>query len=115
MEPRPYLFIEPSRAKVERTPGVVLLEFGADWCGFSQAAQLSIGETLARYSSVQHIKVADGPGQPLGRSYGVRLWPTLIVLKDGKELDRLVRPEDRRALSALLAAAVETVTRSHTG
>ena len=30
--------------------------------------------------------------RPLGRSYRVKLWPTLVLLKDGQELARLVRP-----------------------
>jgi thioredoxin 1 len=39
------------------------------------------------------MKVADGRGRPLGRSYRVKLWPTLIFLKDGQEITRVVRPE----------------------
>jgi thioredoxin 1 len=36
--------------------------------------------------------VGDASGKPLGRSFGVRLWPTLVFLKDGREAARLVRP-----------------------
>jgi thioredoxin 1 len=38
------------------------------------------------------MKVEDGQGRPLGRSFRVKLWPTLIFLRDGKEIARLVRP-----------------------
>ena len=41
---------------------------------------------------MQHIKVEDGSGQPLGRSFGIKLWPTMVFLKDGREVARLVRP-----------------------
>jgi thioredoxin 1 len=61
---------------------------------------------------VQHIKVADGRGQPLGRSFRVKLWPTLIVLRDGQEVGRLVRPSGRRAISELLSAAAAPVAQS---
>ena len=52
---------------------------------------------------MQHIKVEDGPGQPLGRSYRVKLWPTLIFLRDGQEVARLVRPQGRAEIDEALA------------
>lgn len=59
---------------------------------------------------MQHIKVEDGPGQPLGRRrYRVKLWPTLVFLRDGAEVARLVRPQAvqdiRQALSMLKTAS----------
>ncbi|MNW17665.1 hypothetical protein D3C71_2169300 [compost metagenome] len=45
----------------------------------------------------------DGPGKPLGRSYRIKLWPTLVVLKDGQEVARVVRPTDAAAIAAALA------------
>ena len=33
-------------------------------------------------------------GKRLGRTFGVKLWPTLIVMVDGHEAARLVRPHD---------------------
>ena len=43
---------------------------------------------------MRHIKVEDGSGRPLGRSFRIKLWPTLVFLRDGKEVARLVRPTD---------------------
>jgi len=47
---------------------------------------------------VRHIKIEDGPGRPLGRSFGVKLWPTLVFLKNGEELGRVTRPQDANGL-----------------
>ena len=44
----------------------------------------------------------DGPGQPLGRSYRVKLWPTLVFLRDGQEVARLVRPQDAQEIADAL-------------
>lgn len=85
---------EPGRDDVDGWPGPAVLEFGASWCGFCQGAQPDIEAALGDYPDVKHVKVADGPGRPLGRSYRVKLWPTLIFLRDGKEVARAVRPED---------------------
>jgi thioredoxin 1 len=54
---------------------------------------------------VRHLKIEDGPGRRLGRSFRVKLWPTLIVFKDGQELARLVRPATAAALDEALALA----------
>lgn len=87
--------------------GETVLEFGADWCGICQAAKPLVAEALAQRPHVQHLMIADGRGKALGRSFGVKLWPTLVFLKDGRELARVVRPstsgEVERALAQLFA------------
>lgn len=93
----------PDRAEVDATPGLLLLEFGANWCGHCQAAQPSVREALAGHPTLVHRKIEDGPGRRLGRSFRVKLWPTLILLRDGQEIGRVVRPLATRELSELLA------------
>jgi thioredoxin 1 len=102
---QPYEDPGPTRNEVDAWTGSAVLEFGADWCGYCQGAQPAITAALAEFPAVRHVKVADGKGKPLGRSFAVKLWPTLIFLKDGKEVARTVRPggegEVRRGLEAL--------------
>ncbi|WP_342315128.1 thioredoxin family protein [Lysobacter sp. FW306-1B-D06B] len=102
---RTYTDDEPARAQVDAWAGVSVLEFGTNWCGYCTGAQPFIEAVLAPRDDVRHVKVEDGPGRPLGRSYRVKLWPTLIVLRDGEEVARLVRPshadEIRQALDAI--------------
>jgi thioredoxin 1 len=52
---------------------------------------------------MRHLKIADASGRRLGRSYGVKLWPTLVFLRDGREIERLVRPHDQAEIDAALA------------
>ncbi|RDK82927.1 UNVERIFIED_ORG: thioredoxin 1 [Idiomarina abyssalis] len=72
--------------------GDVVLEFGAPWCGHCQAASSAIKEAVTEHSGLRHIKIYDGKGKPLGRAFKVKLWPTLILLHNGNEVARLVRP-----------------------
>ena len=88
-------FTEPTRAEVDALAGATLLEFGASWCGWCLRAQPLIAGALADHPGIRHIKVEDGSGRPLGRSFRVKLWPTLVFMKDGQELARLVRPNSQ--------------------
>ena len=81
----------PTMEQVSDMKGDAILEFGTPWCGHCQAAQAAVREVLTEHV-LPHIKVYDGKGKPLGRAFGVKLWPTLILLHDGKEVARLVRP-----------------------
>ncbi len=105
---KPYDPTQPERAAVDAMPGAVALEFGTDWCGFCKGAAPLITAALEAQPAVTHFKVEDGPGRALGRSFRVKLWPTVIVLKDGKELARVVRPADSAELGEALALAAST-------
>ena len=87
-----YAPTEPSRAEVDALAGATVIEFGTNWCGWCRAAQPLIGAAFASHPDVRHIKVEDGPGRPLGRSFRVKLWPTLVFMKDGQEVARVTRP-----------------------
>ena len=98
----PYADIEPTRADIDALPGATLLEFGAPWCGVCRSTQPAIAGALAKHPGVRHVRIADASGRPLGRSFGVKLWPTLVLLRDGREIDRLVRPRDHAAIETAL-------------
>ena len=87
-----YAATEPTRAEIDALQGPLLLEFGSVSCGWCIRAQSLLKSAFATHPEVQHIKIEDGSGQPLGRSFGVKMWPTLVFLRSGKEVARLIRP-----------------------
>src|SRR4051812_2004553 len=96
----------PEREAVDALKGAAVVVFGTAWCGYCQAADASISQVLAQFPEVRHIGIEDGPGRPLGRSFRVKLWPTLIFLKDGAEVSRLVRPQKKDEIVAAIQQIV---------
>jgi len=94
----------PTRSDLDALHGDVLLQFGVDWCGHCQAAEPAISEALQAFPGLRHLRIEDGAGRPLGRSFRIKLWPTLVLLRDGQELDRLVRPTQAAQVLKLLSA-----------
>lgn len=94
----------PDRNTLERTPGLLILDFGTQWCGHCARARPIVDAVLAGHPKITHRRVEDGPGRRLGRSFGVKLWPTLIALRDGQEQARVVRPTAPAQIEALCSA-----------
>jgi thioredoxin 1 len=91
--------------EVEAMAGLVLLDFGTDWCGHCIAARAPLEVWLDGHEGIDHLRVEDGPGRRLGRAYRVKLWPTLVLLRDGREVARVVRPRELHDLQPLAEAA----------
>lgn len=87
--------------EIQSLSGYAILEFGTPWCGHCQAAMPFVKHVINQ-QSIKHIKVFDGKGKRLGRFYKVKLWPTLILLKHGHEIDRVVRPTSIEAIEQVL-------------
>jgi thioredoxin 1 len=95
----------PTRDEIDRLPGLALVEFGTDWCPHCQALQPQLRELFAQFPQVRHIKIEDGKGRPLGRSFRVKLWPNLVFLRDGIVVSQLARPTPEE-----LRAGIESLT-----
>jgi thioredoxin 1 len=103
---------ELTREEVDATAGKLVLEFGAEWCPICDAARPLIDRVFAENSEVRRIWVEDGKGKRLGRSFGVKLWPTLVFLRDGREVARVVRPRGEGELRAAFERLSPAVSRS---
>lgn len=100
---RRYSAQAPGQDEVDALPGPAVLEFGTHWCGHCSAAQPAIEAAFGGHPRVPHLKIEDGRGRPLGRAFRVKLWPTLVFLRDGQELARAVRPQDAGEIATALA------------
>ena len=77
--------------EVERSPLPVLLDMWAPWCGPCRMIAPIIEQLASELAGrVKVAKLNTDENQMTGSRFNVRSIPTLLVLKDGKEIDRLV-------------------------
>jgi thioredoxin 1 len=105
---QPYSSKHPTREAVAALPGNVVVEFGVDWCPHCQRAAGPVAAALGAAvadapGALQYLRLEDERARPLGRSFKVKLWPTLLFLRDGMEVARVVRPTSAAEVAAGLA------------
>lgn len=98
----PYLADGLSVTEIAQLRGPAVIDFGTNWCEHCQEAQPIVSTVLGRHPHIQHLKFEDGKGRPQGRAFKVKLWPTLIFLRDGAEVARVVRPRDSNEIEQAL-------------
>ncbi|MEO6226612.1 MAG: thioredoxin family protein [Thermomonas sp.] len=65
----------PDLAAVQAMRGLMLLDFGTDWCSHCMAACPPVDTWIEHHDGIGHLKIEDVRGLPLGRAYQVKLWP----------------------------------------
>ncbi|MFH0964952.1 MAG: thioredoxin [Planctomycetota bacterium] len=100
--------IELNSANFEKTlsTGVALVDFWAAWCGPCQA-QGPIVEEIAREPrpGVTIAKVDVDAENELARRFAVMSIPTLVIFKDGREVERFIGVQDKSTLLTSLEKA----------
>lgn len=77
--------------EVERSPLPVLLDMWAPWCGPCRMIAPVIEQLAGELAGRVKVAKLNTDENPMTASrFSVRSIPTLLVLKDGKEIDRLV-------------------------
>ncbi|MBQ8998047.1 MAG: thioredoxin [Clostridium sp.] len=77
--------------EVENKNGVVLVDFFATWCGpckMLAPVYSALSEEMA--GNAEFLKVDIDESMDLARKFSITTVPTVVVFKDGKEMDRLV-------------------------
>ena len=78
-------------SEVMKSPELVMVDFWAVWCGPCQMVAPIVDELANEYAGkVKVRKLNTDENQQIASRFGVRSIPTLLVLKDGVEIDRLV-------------------------
>ena len=85
--------------QVERSTTPVLLDLWAEWCGPCHMLAPTIDQLSAEFAGrvkIAKLNVDENPHT--ANRFGVQSIPTLLVLKDGKEVDRLVGVQPKQEI-----------------
>ena len=81
--------------------GLVMVDFWAEWCGPCRAVA-PVLEQVAEESGVSLMKVNIDENPGLAARYGIRSIPTIIFVKDGAVVDRVVGAPPKAALQDIV-------------
>ena len=89
---------------VNTAPGIVLVDFYADWCGPCQQQDLALrqADAIALRNHAAIVKVDVDKHAELATQLGVENLPTLVVVKNGNVVDAQVGLADARTISGFL-------------
>jgi thioredoxin 1 len=82
--------LDDKNFKEETKKGVVLVDMYADWCGPCKALTPMLEEMDGNIEGVTMVKLNVDDSPETAQEYGVMSIPTVLILKDGVEVKRLV-------------------------
>lgn len=79
----------------------VLIDFMATWCGFCKMIAPAVEKIGTENTEIKTCRINVDEQPELADSYQIMTYPTLMVMKDGKEVRRAVAPKNRDQIMAL--------------
>ena len=98
---------ESFEQEVLKSETPVLVDFWAPWCGPCKMLTPTVEELATDYAGkLKVVKVNTDDSANLAAEFGIRGIPTLIVFKDGKEVQRVVGVQPKKALVSMVDEAI---------
>ncbi len=79
----------------------VLLDFWAEWCGPCNMLSPVIDEIDREYSDIKVGKINVDEQNELAKQFGIMMIPTVVLMKDGKIVEKSIGPKPKKELVAL--------------
>lgn len=92
---------ENFESEVLQSDKTVLIDFYADWCGPCKVLSPIVEEFASENPDIKVVKVNVDEAQNLAINYEVMSIPTLVVIKDGKEVNRRIGVINKTDLMSL--------------
>lgn len=81
---------ENFETEVLKSEKTVLIDFYADWCGPCKMLSPIVEQVASENNNIKVVKINIDDEQDLAVNYGIMSIPTLVVIKNGQEVDRAV-------------------------
>ncbi|XP_068335200.1 thioredoxin H2-like [Pyrus communis] len=69
---------------------LLVVDFSASWCGPCRFIEPAIRAMAAKFTDVQFAKIDVNELSEVAQAFGVEAMPTFVLLKKGKEVDRVI-------------------------
>ena len=80
----------------------VVIDFYADWCGPCKMLAPVLEEIAKENTNTKFVKINVDDAQDLAMEYNVMSIPTLVVIKNGKEVNRVVGLVNKSELMGII-------------
>ncbi|KAK9061735.1 hypothetical protein SSX86_018918 [Deinandra increscens subsp. villosa] len=74
----------------KESPKLMVVDFSASWCGPCKVLEPFIRSLSTRYQEIDFIKIDVDELKDVAQQFGVQAMPTLVLLKQGKEVERVI-------------------------
>ena len=89
--------------QVERRPGLTVVDVWATWCGPCRLVAPIVAQLASDYAGQASFATLDSDENPVTTTrLGVRSLPTLLFVRDGRVVDRIVGAVPRARIEATL-------------
>lgn len=88
--------------EVLKSKKTVLVDFFADWCGPCKMISPIVDEVAKENEHIKFVKINVDESQDIAMQYNVMSIPTLVVIKEGKEINRNVGFIDKQEIIELI-------------
>jgi thioredoxin 1 len=88
-------------------PGITLIDFTATWCGPCRVMEPALASLAKEYAGRIRVTAVDvDEEQLLAQQFDVRSMPTFVLLRDGREVGRVVGSRPRAFLARMIDRAL---------